>query len=620
VAVDSAGNLYIADSMNNRIRKVSNAIITTVAGGANYGFSCDGPATNSTLDFPVGVVVDLAGNVYIADSNNYRIRRLSNGEITTVAGDGDYSFSGDGGPAAESTLNSPEGVALDSTGDLYIADSGNNRIRKVSNGIITTVAGDGSAGFSGDGGPATSASLGGTGALSGGSIIDGPSSIAVDLGGNLYIVDAGNNRIRKVSNGIISTVAGDGSYGFSGDGGPATNASFNGPSGVAVDSAGNIYIADSGNNRIRKVSGGVITTVAGGATCNRQGQLEICPLGDGGPATSASLHQPSGVFVDSAGNIYIAGIGDSRIRKVSNGVITTVAGSGVAGFSGDGGPATSAQFNEPVAVTVDSTGDIYISDVGNNRIRKVSNGVITTVVGTGVVGFSGDGGPASSALLGFPQGLALDAAGDLYIADIANNRIREVLANAPFFSSPLPAGAVLSLSQASGGKSVTAALNVEITTTQNGSIAVPGLAYSAEVTSGGAWLSVSPQNGNTPGLLAVTADPLNLASGPYQGAVTITVPNATPPMRTVNVQFTVTAAIPANLSVDHNHLSFTYSTTSAARMQSVTVSNTGGGLAAIQRLGNLEFGSILELAGGYAHKRNGNTIQSLSLERPGGSE
>jgi uncharacterized protein (TIGR03437 family) len=416
LAADSAGNLYIADSHNQCIRKVSNGVITTVAGNGKFGFGGDnGPATNAQLYLPHGLAVDSSNNLYIADTYNNRIRKVSNGVIATMAGTGSPGFGGDNGPAASAQLNSPYGVAVDSAGNLYIADYDNDRIRKVSNGVISTVVGSGTVGFSGDNGPATSAQL------------NTPLGVALDLAGNLYIADTFNDRIRKVSNGTITTVAGNGQRGaFSGDNGPATSAQLNGPLGVTVDAAGNLYIADSENNRIRKVSQGIITTVAGNGSL-----ANLFSVGDNGPATSAQLNSPYGVAVDAAGNLYIADSGYSRIRKVSYGIITTVAGNGTMGFSGDNGPATSAQLGMPAGVAVDAAGNLYIADSFNNRIRKVSNGVITTVAGMGpsgdsAGGFSGDNGPATSAQLRNPQGVAVDAAGNLYIADSENNRIRKV--------------------------------------------------------------------------------------------------------------------------------------------------------------------------------------------------
>jgi uncharacterized protein (TIGR03437 family) len=403
VAVDSAGNLYIADTFNHRIRKISNGVITTAAGGGP-SLGDNGPATSAQVLNPGGVAVDSAGNLYIADSGHNRIRRVSNGVITTVAGIGTCCFSGDNGPPASAQVYGPKGVAVDSAGSLYIADSLNNRIRKVSNGVTTTVAGNGTQGFSGDNGPATSAQL------------NSPAGVAVDSAGNLYIADTWNNLIRKVSGGVITTLAGSGASGFSGDNGPATRAQLANPVGVAVDSDGDLYLADNWNHRVRKVSNGVITTVAGNAV--------IGFSGDNGPAASAQLVDPKGVAVDSAGNLYIAdGVG-SRIRKVSSGVISTVAGNGTYGLGGDHGPAASAQLWDPTGVVVDSAGNLYIADTGNNCVRKVSNGVISTVAGNGTPGFSGDNGPATSAQLATPEGVAVDSAGNVYIADSYNDRIR----------------------------------------------------------------------------------------------------------------------------------------------------------------------------------------------------
>ena len=338
-------------------------VITTFAGTEFTFPRTPLPALSAPLGQVAGVAVDTHGSVYIADTgNNLVLQYTPDGQLTVVAGNGIAGFSGDGGLATSASLNYPGGVAVDSAGNLYIADSNNSRIRKVSGGTITTIAGDGAYGYSGDTGPATSASL------------QFPEGVAVDSAGNLYIADMENNRIRKVSGGTITTIAGKGDQGFSGDGGPATAASLNFPSGVAVDSAGNLYIADQNNSRIRKVSGGSITTFAGNGN---QGFS-----GDGGPATGASFI-PFGVALDSAGTLYIADPLNNRIRKVSGGTISTVAGNATLGFSGDGGPATNASLNYPEAVAVDSAGNLYIADTLNNRIRKVSGGTITTVAGNG---------------------------------------------------------------------------------------------------------------------------------------------------------------------------------------------------------------------------------------------
>ena len=311
--------------------------------------------------------------------------------INTFAGNGTIGYSGDNGPATSAQLNQPGGVAVDAAGNVYIADTVNNRIRKVANGVISTVAGNGTLGYSGDDGPATSAQL------------SWPAGVAVDSAGNLYVADQNNNRIRKVSNGVITTVAGNGTPGYSGDNGPATSAKLYGPKGVAVDSAGNLYIADTSNQRIRKVLNGVIATAAGnGPDLYGNGGYS----GDNGPATSARLNQPWGVAVDFAGNLFIADYGNNRIRKVSNGVITTA-----------------INWSYPQGVAVDAAGNLFIAD-NYGRISKLSNGVITTVAGTGMQGFSGDNGPATGAQLSSPVGVAVEAAGNVYVADFGNNRIR----------------------------------------------------------------------------------------------------------------------------------------------------------------------------------------------------
>jgi uncharacterized protein (TIGR03437 family) len=350
---------------------------------------------------PNGVAVDSAGNLYIADKGNSRVRKVSKSAITTVAGNGMAGYSGENGPAASAQLNQPQGVAVDSAGALYIADTNANLVLRVAGGVTTTVAGDGTRGNSGDDGPATSARL------------SSPYAVAVDQAGDLFIADAGNNRIRMVSKGVITTVAGNGRGGYSGDGGPATGAQLNQPWGVAVDSAGNLYIADTGNDRVRKVSNGVLTTVAGNGTMGFSG--------DGGPATSAGLWAPTAVALDSSGNLYIADDDNYRVREVSNGVITTFAGNGTPGLGGDGGPASSAQIG-PWSLAFDSADNLYITDVVG--VRKVSGGVITTLAGNWTQGFRGDNGPATSAEFYSAEGVAVDPAGKVYVADAYNHRIR----------------------------------------------------------------------------------------------------------------------------------------------------------------------------------------------------
>ena len=434
VLVDGGGNLLIAEG--NRIRRVAagTGVISTVAGSAIAGFSGDGgAATSARLNNPPGLAMDGGGNLFIADGSNNRLRRVAAGTgiITTVAGSGETTFSGDGVPATSAMLRFPYGLAMDGGGNLFIADANNHRVRRVAAGtrVITTVAGNGTFAYRGDGLPATSASL------------FFPQGVAVDGGGNLFIADTYNHRIRRVAadTGVITTVAGTGTAGFSGDGEAATSARLWNPAVAAVDGSGNLFIADTTNHRIRRVAAdtGVITTVAGNGTAGFRG--------DGVPATSTSLNSPQGVALDGSGNLFIADTLSSRIRRVAadTGVITTVAGNGTAGFRGDGVPATSTSLNAPMAPAVDGSGNLFIADSSNQRIRRVAagTGVITTVAGTGTAGFSSDVQPATSAALRTPRGLAVDGSGNLFIADSTSSRIRQLVASTPEPSSSAPVAA-----------------------------------------------------------------------------------------------------------------------------------------------------------------------------------
>jgi uncharacterized protein (TIGR03437 family) len=440
MATDGAGNLFLANGCRV-VEVATSGIINTVAGNGTCGVSGDGgPATDAQISGAASVAVDAAGNLFIAcqlggirkvssrgvistladsefgslavdgednlfvvENSNQRVRKISSGgPITTVAGSGTAGFEGDGGPATDAQLYNPDSVAFDGAGNMFIA--GPVSIRKVSSsGIITSVAGDGWGFFSGDGGPATSAQ------------VYLPRALAADRAGNLFIADENNSRVRKVSpSGIITTVAGNGQPGYSGDGGPAIAAQVGYPYGVAVDGAGNLFIATG--NVVRKVSpDGLIATVAGGGAAG---------LSEGGPAINAQLGI-SGLAADTAGNLYIADSASLRIRKVSpKGIITTVAGNGIQGFSGDGGPALQAQFDYPSAVAADASGNLFIVDYNNHRVREVSSGGgITTVAGNGMSGSVGDGGPATNAELN-PNGVAVDAAGNLLIA--GGNLVRKV--------------------------------------------------------------------------------------------------------------------------------------------------------------------------------------------------
>jgi sugar lactone lactonase YvrE len=331
-------------------------------------------------------------------------------KVTTFAGNGIGGYSGDGGPAASAEINNVTGLAADPAGNIYLADQSNNRVRKVgTNGVISTFAGTGVAGFSGDNGPALLAQL------------NGPIGVCVAPNGTVYVNDINNRRVRAISpSGMITTVAGNGGTTSSGDGGPATAASMILPIRCTVDPTGNLYIADQGANKIRKVdTSGNITTFAGTGTQSFSG--------DGGPATAATFNNPTWVLSDSSGNIYVSDQSNERVREITtNGNINTVAGNGINAFSGDNGPATSASLNFPGGLALDSAGSLYIVDPGNERIRKVTGGVITTVAGNGLAGYSGDGGAPLQAEFNNPFALAIDSAANLYIGDINNNRVREL--------------------------------------------------------------------------------------------------------------------------------------------------------------------------------------------------
>ncbi len=331
--------------------------------------------------------------------------------ITTIAGNGVAGYSGDGGQATAAEIKPPTGIGYDASGNIYIADPGNYRIRKVSSsGIITTFAGNGTMGYSGDGGQATAAK------------INLPKGITSDVYGNIYFTDAGSNVIRKVSTtGVISTFAGNGTGGYSGDGGQATAAELLVPNEITFDGFNNAYIADANNNRIRKINtSGIITSIAGNGTAGYSG--------DGAQASAAELNGPVDVYVDGFRNIYIADRSNYRIRKINtSGIISTFAGNGVAGYSGDGGAATAAELNTANGVRADNMGNVYIGDFTNNRIRKVSPAhIISTFAGNGTGAYSGDGGQATAAELDNPSMLIFDKYGNLYFDDHANNRIRVV--------------------------------------------------------------------------------------------------------------------------------------------------------------------------------------------------
>ena len=433
IAFDKNGNMYFAEEGNNVIRKVliTGGVIgniSTVAGKQTLvgGFAGDGGiATQATLNIPGGVTVDTNLNIIIADRGNSRIRRVTigNNQINTIAGNGVTipTFGGDGGPAVDAILFQPIAQAVDSQGNIYIADFSNQIVRKVdTTGVITTIAGTPnspcavSTSSCGDGSAATSAQL------------NGPAGVAIGTDGSIYIAEYNNHKIRRISGGIISTYAGTGAAGFGPDNVPAATSKLNAPLGVAIDNSNNIYIADSNNNVIRKVtaSSQQISTLVGTPTIAGS-------TGDGAAPTGANarLNRPTGVTVNSNGQVlYIADQNNNKIRWVSNSILDTFAGTGVAGFS-DGISARDALLKTPFGVTLDQPNNLlYIGDLGNSRTRLVAGGdknnIISTVAGSNARGFGGDQGLATAALLADVSALGIDGSGKVYNADFANNRVR----------------------------------------------------------------------------------------------------------------------------------------------------------------------------------------------------
>ena len=472
IAVDPAGNLYFVDQSNFMVMKMTpDGTLHVVAGNGIQGFSGDGgPATSASIASGGGLAVDATGAIYLADTLNSRVRKITpDGTITTVAGSHTCvdpaavaaCHGGDGGPAVAALLNSPFSVKLDRAGNLYIVDYGDNRVRKVTpTGVISTYAGNGDDSGSGDLGLATAASLispidavfdsqgdlwimqrgklsvvAANGRINGLALPDDFRGLAIDSADSIYAADWADEMVVKLTqSGDTIVVAGSGAPGFFGDGGPATQARLTlgvfSLAGLAVDSSGNLFIADIDNFRIRKVTpDGLIQTVAG------NGQYGFS--GDGGPAIQAAFNRPFGIATDAAGSLYIPDGPSNRVRKIAaDGTVTTIAGNGAAGFTGDGGLAVEASLYYPMAVTVDLTGNVFVLDA-LSRVRRVSpDGIITTIAGNGAAltatpgdQFTGDSGPALLADLGLPiseLGLAVDASGTVYISETVNHRVRKV--------------------------------------------------------------------------------------------------------------------------------------------------------------------------------------------------
>jgi len=501
VLVDNKGNYYICDTDNQMVMRVgADGIINVVAGNGFIGFSGDGGlAVNASLNFPQAIALDPAGNLYIAQYDG-RIRKVTpDGIISTYAGNGIAGFSGDGGPATQAEINRPGGLAFDSAGNLFVADSANNRIRKISpGGVIITIAGSGARGFSGDGGPAIAAKLnfptriavdsagnlyiaetdnfavrivsnGKIDTFAGGGFDIGegvpakgavmlPLAVAVDSSGNVYISDIFFAGIRKIdTKGIIRTVAGGSAFGFSGDGGPAIDASFDFGvyPGLAIDSSQNIFVGDDQNRRVRQItSDGTIRTIAGNTLYRFSG--------DGGPATSATLYLPYAVLADDSGNVFIGETGQNRIRRVApDGAISVYAGTGAQDYGGDNGPATHAALSFPTYMAVGPDGDLYFSDTVNCVIRRIGrNGIITTFAGNHECDLSGDGGIATQAKFNGPYGVAFDPVGNLIIGDSGNNAIRVVAPGGTVVGTLAGTGAMGF--SGDGGKASKAKLNAPI--------------------------------------------------------------------------------------------------------------------------------------------------------------
>jgi len=552
VFLDSLGNIFIADTDNSVIREVTiaNGNIQTVAGNNTAGYSGNGAsAILAELNSPGGIFVDSAENIFIADTDNFVIREVTAGNIQALAGNHALAYSGDGGPATGAALNIPGGVFVDSLGDLFVADTYNSAIREVAaGGTIQTVAGNGIAcaiptAACGDTGLATSAQL------------NYPGSVFVDGSGNIFIADTEDSVIREVvkATGDIQTVAGTpgteciDTSSACGDSGPASSAELTSPYGVLVDGSGNIYIADTGNSAVRVVNTGstqitiagvviqpgTIQTVAGkpGTACADSSS----GCGDNGPAVSAELNSPGGIALDVAGDIFIADTFNNAVREVTatTGVIQTVAGTlGKRGYSGDNGPATSALLDTPYGVFVDSFGNIFVADTDNSVIREVvavNNNTIQTIAGNGTYGFSGDGGSATSAELAHPLGVAGGSAGSLFVADSENSRVRQLLSTVSVTLVPTSATVPLSGPQQFAA-TVTGASNPAVTWQVNN--VTGGNSTVGTISSGGLYQAPAA----LPTSPAVTVTAISDANGSTFASVPVTIAGSGTP--TVSVTST----------------------------------------------------------------------------------
>ena len=577
VGVDAAGNIYISSVTGHSVRRVaaSTGIITGVSGYAAAGFAGDnGPAISASLLSPEGLGVDASGNLFIADRNNRRIRRVTAaGTISTVAGNGLNRAFVEFGPVRTANLLQPYAMAVDGQGSLYIADTFNARIRKVTvDGRISTIAGTGTPGYAGDGGAAVQAR------------IDRPLGIAVDKAGNVYFTQPGNgeNVVRRITpDGRISLFAGSVKAGGVVDNVPALEATFLGVIPIAVEESGSILVGDALNHTIRRIgTDGRVRTVIG------TGKAGFSP--DGTRAAGASINYPGCVLPDRLGNIYFCDSDNLRIRKIdTSGIVTTVVGSGANGFRGDGGPAVDAAIGQRTSPVLGADGSIYFADTLNNRVRKVDPfGVITTIAGTGVAGYSGDSGLPTAAQLNLPQAVVLDATGRLLIADTQNDRIRAILAESPAFALDKDTVTFRALQERDGTLTIPQQeAGVGLQTSLDG---VPYESTLTALLPGGDELlrrvaRVTPATGVMPAQVKITAVANDLPLGAaFTGTVavarlTLRAPNANPPERVVTIQLDVAPAPAPELRVGSSGLQFASVAGGAAQTGRLLVRNTGGG-------------------------------------------
>ena len=584
---DHAGNLLIADSANYRIRKIdTKGIITTLAGNGQGGSAVAGPATSSPITYPVGVALDASGNIYTGDYTLQLLKIDTAGQLSIVNSNASTFFVTAPGPVSKAELN-PYWPALDAAGNIYVADYAGYLWKISTGGTIQVAAGYAPTFDLGDNGPAV---------LSG---LNAPAGIALMADGSLLIAEQYNDRIRRVSpKGTITTAVGNGAVGFT-SAGPAATVSLYLSSAVAADSSGNIFVVsngavykvnpagslslfyqgssgatsiatDSQGNLLVTTSGNQIVKVAPNGTATViAGTGQGTYGGDGGLATMAALNAPMGVAADSAGNIYVADTNNYRIRKISPaGTITTIGGGGATEI--DGVPATQSAVIAPQSIACDNSGNVYFVELVMARVREISStGTISTIAGTGVAGFSGDGGPATSAQLNEPWGIAADQSGNVFVADRLNNRIREVLTARPSITVSSNQVSISALSSGVPAQSN----NITV------SSSTPGVAYSLSfsTTSGDNWLNASLTQGQAPGVFSINADPTNLKPATYQGTITLTSPYATPQTQSIAVTFQVASGVPPKLAVGNGPLNFPLSLGNGPATAQLNVTNQGGG-------------------------------------------